>query len=71
MTLVLTLGCVFGTVAVAALLVAGLGPVAALMVFWLGSLAVSFGAAADIARTTGAALDEERPVTPLADDDRN
>jgi hypothetical protein len=51
-------------VALAAVLTLGLGPVAALVVFWLGGLVATLGLASDFARRTTIAAVPDRPGGP-------
>ena len=64
------IGGVFGAlVALGALLTLGLGPVAALVIFWIAGLAATLALAADFARnTTLAAATEEAQATAKSGD---
>lgn len=66
----LLIGGVAGTlVAVGALLTFGLGPVAALVVFWLAGLAATFGLAISFARSTTLASVTDETQTPIGSTD--
>lgn len=48
-----------GLVALATLLTFGIGPVAALLIFWLGGLATTFVLAVSLVRSTSFAMTDE------------
>ena len=62
-------GSVGGLVALAMLLTLGIGPVAALLVFWLGGLAATLLLAASVARSTIEVSDDVTPVAKKRDSD--
>ena len=68
MTLALfSIGAVGGLVALAALLTVGLGPVIALVVFWLGGLAATLALAGAVTRQTGIVEVPEEASPPKPD----